>query len=251
MIKDLATILLRTALLAVALLTGQAGAQVLIDPVVVQLGAQQRVATVTVSLTDKAATPLRLQAQVLRWHQDAQGEDLTEPSNDLLVTPVIAEVKPGQKQLFRIALRGPRTGTGELSYRLVLEDIAEPQAAATSAPGMTINFRMRYDLPVLLAPTAAAIDRVSWMPCKATAPAPAQACVRLRNDGNRHVKFTALTLDGDGWQQEARLPKGVSVLAGAERELRVPLQGGHSLPVRGVRLQTAQGTQLQAAAGNE
>jgi fimbrial chaperone protein len=254
--KDLAAPLPRFALaigatlLALLLAAAQAQAQVLIDPVVVQLGAKQRVATVTLTLTDKAAAPMRLQAQVLSWRQDAQGEDLAEPSNDLLVTPAIADVKPGQKQLFRIALRGPRTGTGELAYRLVLEDIAQQPAPTASGQGMKINFRMRYDLPVLLAPTTAAIERVRWLPCAGPAH-DGQACVRLRNEGNRYVKLLGFTLSGDGWQQETPLPKGVSVLSGAERELRVTLQDGHSLPVRGVRLQTAQGTQLQAEAGGE
>jgi fimbrial chaperone protein len=247
-----AAVLLAGALFAMLLLFAvQARAQVLIDPVVVELGARHRVATVTVSLTEKSTAPMRLQAQVLRWRQDAQGEDLTEPSSDLLVTPVIADIKPGQKQLFRIALRGPRTDTGELPYRLILEDVAEPQAPAESGPGMMINLRMRYSLPVLLAPTATATDRVRWQPCPGVQPDNGQACVRLRNEGNRHIKLLAFTLSGDGWQQETRLPKGVNVLAGAERELSVTPESGHNLPVRAVHLQTAQGTLLQAVAGND
>lgn len=93
-----------TALLA----SGTALAQVLISPVVVELGARQRAIAVTVSLSDQARAPMRLQAELLRWTQDVQGQAVTEPGDDLLVTPPIADLRPGGKQVFRIALRGPR-----------------------------------------------------------------------------------------------------------------------------------------------
>jgi fimbrial chaperone protein len=237
------------AVLAALLACGTAGAQVLIDPVVVELAPQQRVAAISVSVSAKAAAPVRLQAQVLHWIQGVNGEDLAEPSNDLLVTPAIAEIRPGQKQLFRIALRGARPAQGELAYRLMLDNIAEPQALAnTGVAGAVVKLHMRYDLPVLLAPVVPVVERMRWLPCPGEAPA-AQACVRLRNDGNRRVKIKTLTLAGDGWSQDLALQEGVNVLAGSEREWRIPLEGGHTLPLRGIRLLTAQSKQLQAEPG--
>ena len=88
--------------------SGPAAAQVLINPVLVELNPNQRVASITVSLSEKATAPMRLQAEVLRWQQDARGESVSQPSNDLLVTPPIADIRPGEKQMFRIALRGVR-----------------------------------------------------------------------------------------------------------------------------------------------
>lgn len=237
---------------ALLLVSGAAAAQVLIDPVVVELGAQQRSASVTVALSDKAPAPMRLQAQVLRWTQDAQGAAVTQPSSDLLVTPPIAELRPGQKQLFRIAQRGARATPGELAYRLVLEDVAPIQARAANPQGMSINFRMRYDLPVMLAPAGPVRNLLRWKPCPAASAAKAgEACVRIVNGGNRRVKVQSLTLAGDGWQQVLALTEGVNVLAGAEREWRVRLQAGDAGPLRGVQVRTAHGESLQAAPGDE
>lgn len=225
-----------------------ASAQVLIDPVVVELGAQQRVAAITVSVSDKAGAPVRMQAQVFRWSQGLGGEDLQEPSNELLVTPVIAEIKPGQKQMFRVALRGQRRSPGELAYRLLLDNISEPQTVQVAAAGASVKLHMQYDLPVLFAPIVPVVEHMRWQPCPGQALA-TEACVRLRNDGNRRIKIKTLTLDGDGWSQDLSLKDGVNVLAGSEREWRVPLTDGHALPLRGVRMLTVQSKQLKADPG--
>lgn len=236
-------------LAALFLASGAAAAQVLVNPVVVELGAQQRTASVTITLSDSASAPVRLQAQVLRWQQDLHGADLTQDSDELLVTPPIAELQPGQKQLFRIALRGPRRAPGELAYRLIFEDIGTPAPAAPTPKGMAINFRMRYDLPVMIAPAGPVLNLLRWKSC--TAATPSDACIRLRNDGNRRVKVLSLTLDGDGWRQALVLKQGENLLAGAEREWRIALQPGHAGPAHGVQVATARGETLQAEPGND
>ncbi|MGZ5201399.1 MAG: fimbrial biogenesis chaperone [Telluria sp.] len=237
------------AILAALLACGTAAAQVLIDPVVVELAPQQRVAAITVTVSDKASAPVRMQAQVFRWTQDRNGENLTEPSNDLLVTPVIAEIRPGQKQLFRVALRGARPTPGELAYRLLLDNISEPQVVQDpGASGAVIKLHMRYDLPVLLAPIVPVVEQLRWKPCPGPVAA-TEACVRLHNEGNRRVKIKTLTLAGDGWTQDLTFKEGINVLAGSEREWRVPLDGGHALPLRDVRVLTVQAKQLQAQPG--
>lgn len=253
---------LGTAGFAAAMLaSGMVPAQALINPVVVELGARQRTAAVTVTLSDQASAPMRLQAALLRWKQDAQGQALTEPSDVLLVTPPIAELQPGSQQVFRVALRGMRPAPEELAFRLILEDIAEPADTAI-APGMVIKFRMRYDLPVLIAPAGPVVNALRWKPCTpvaapaepalpATPPAVRQgeACVRLLNAGNRRVKVQKLTLAGDGWQQALSLKEGENVLVGAEREWRVPLAKEQEGALRSVQVQTARGETLQAEAG--
>lgn len=105
-----------------------ATAQALISPVVVEFGPRQKIATVHVTLSDKAIKPMRLQAQLLQWRQDVHGAAITQPSDELIVTPRIAELKPGQEQVLRVALRGALPADTERAYRLVLEDIAPPSA---------------------------------------------------------------------------------------------------------------------------
>lgn len=240
-----------------------AAAQLVIGPTVVEFGEKQRVAAVSVKLDDNAKLPIRLQAEVLRWTQDIAGEAVTQETDELLVTPPMAELQPGQRQVFRLALRGKRPAPEELAYRLILEDISESMASAEVSPGMVINFKVKHDLPVMVAPVGPVVNLLRWKPCppealatasatpvKASAAPVAQACVRLLNAGNRRVKVQTLTLTGEGWEQTLPLKEGVNVLSGAEREWRVPLQAGQTGALRGVQVNTARGEKLQAEGGD-
>lgn len=226
-------------------------AQVLLQPVVLELSPRQRSVIVSVSLSDKAVTPIRLQAELLLWRQDSQGKAVTEPNDDLLISPSIADLKPGQRQVFRVAVRNPRPLPQEATYRLILEDIAEAPLDEAGKPLAGINIRMRYDIPVLVAPTGKPVESVRWKPCSPTAAASdaAQACVRVRNAGNRRIKVQSLQLAGDGWQQSLAIGEGGTLLAGSEREWRLPsgvAQGGSP---RDVQVLTARGDKLQAEPG--
>lgn len=233
------------ALAAAWLVPAVASAQLLINPVLVEFGAMQRIASVTVALDSAAAEPMLLQAEVLSWTQRLNGSPVSEASDDLLVVPPMAELKPGEQQTFRIALRGARQKPQELAYRLILEDVTASSAGTSGQPGMAINFRMRHDLPVLLAPVDKVVNRFYWKSCASEA---MQACVRVFNAGNRRVSVQTLTLAGDGWQQALLLKTAETVLAGTEREWRVPLAPGQAGAPRGVQVHSLRGEIVQAEA---
>lgn len=229
---------------AAAAVSAAATAQALISPVVVEFVPRQKVATVRLTLSDKVTRPMRLQAQLLRWRQDIHGAALTEPSEDLVVTPRIADLKPGQQQVLRVALRGSLPGDAEMAYRLVLEDVAEP-ARMDMGGGAEVHFRMAYDLPVLVPPRGPVLKALRWKSCpSAGLPPGGGICVRVVNAGNRRVKVQSLTVSGDGWQQSVHLKEGENVLAGDEREWKVPAQGAG--PLRAVQVRTVQGEVLEA-----
>lgn len=230
----------------------EAQAQVLLQPVVLELQPRQRVVVVNVTLSERAPAPVRLQTELLRWNQDPQGRALTSPSDDLLVSPPIADLKPGQRQVFRVAVRNPKPLTEEAAYRLILEDIAPVPLDETGKPRAGLSIRMRYDLPVMVAPSTKATHALRWKPClpEAAAGAPiAQACVRLRNTGNKRVKVQGLELAGEGWQQAMSVGDGGLMLAGAEREWRMPLRAAATAGLREVHVQTAQGESKAEAGG--
>ena len=233
------------ALAAIWLAPAVAGAQLLIHPVLVEFGAAQRIASVTVTLDSTAAEPMLLQADVLSWTQRLDGSAVSEDSGDLLVVPPMAELKPGEQPTFRIALRGARQKPEEVAYRLILEDVAGPPADASGQPGMAISFRMRHDLPVLLAPLGQVVNKLYWKPCPSEA---RPGCVRVVNAGNRRVSVQTLTLLGDGWQQALPLKMAETVLAGTEREWRVPLAPGQAGALRGVQVLSVRGETVQAEA---
>lgn len=226
--------------------TGLAWSQVSIQPTLVELSARQRTVAISVALGASAARPMRLQAELLRWTQDARGEAVTTPSDELIVTPAIADLRPGQRQTFRIAFRGSAPPDTELAYRLILEDVGAVPTVDPSR-GTAITFRMRYDLPVLIDPAGPPRADLRWTPCD---PAPAATspigdCIRLANAGSHRVKLQSLRLLGDEWQHEHVLEKPQTVLAGSEREWRLPRSGAALLPIRTVAAVTATGQAVQ------
>lgn len=233
--KDFRRAIVLAALLILS--AAKAPGQVLIEPVVVELGARQRAASVTITLSPKAAGPLLLQSEVLQWEQALDGASRYQPSSDLVVVPPIVELKPGESQLLRIGQRGPRRAPGELAYRLVLEDVATG-ATGTSAG---VSFRMRYDLPVLLAPSEALRQGLRWQAC---APKLDEVCVRLANEGNRRVTLRKLQLSGADWT--LAVPAPGTVLASTEREWRLPLPAGNRGAVLHITGETNRGEVVRA-----
>lgn len=246
--KYLACFRIGSFALAACCATG-AQAQVLIQPVTPEFAPRQRVLTVTVTLAERAPAPVRLQAQVLRWRQDALGRDLTEAASELVVSPPLAEIKPGHRQVFRIALRQPQPLRQEGTYRLVLEDVA--QAPVTESTGETqagLHIRMKYDLPVMVPPEGRIVQALRWKPCSVAprngpaADAATDACVRIENAGNRRIQLAHLRVAGDGWEHQMTMPEGGAlVLAGAQRELRIPAASGRAGAIRRVEARNARG----------
>ena len=239
--------LVRSAVVAFASYGAAAAmAQALISPVLVEFAPKQKIATVRVTLSDKAIKAMRLQAQLLEWGQDLHGAPVTKPSDALIVTPRIAELQPGQTQVLRLALRAGLPAGRERAYRLVLEDIATPSSVDLGG-GAAVNFRLAYDLPVMVAPRGAIVNALRWRNCVADA-APRLAsgvCVRVANAGNRRVKVQSVTVSGDGWQQVLELKEPDAALAGAEREWIVPAATAAG-PLRDVEVRTATGERLRA-----
>ncbi|MBC5767659.1 fimbrial biogenesis chaperone [Ramlibacter albus] len=233
--------------------------QVLIQPVVVQFAAKQKVVAVSLAMSERAAAPMQLQAQVLRWTQDSEGGAVTQPADDVLVSPAITQLHPGQRQVFRLALRNPQPAGVEKAYRLVLEDVAQVPADASGSPQAGLHIRMRYDLPVLVPPQGPPLQALQWAQCPTLGPqgarvasgpaadAYALACVRLLNAGNRRVRLHAVRVTGEGWQEDLPLKQDApAILAGAQREFRFQLPPSSGGAIRGVQAQTTRGEVLRA-----
>lgn len=216
---------------------------VTISPVVLEIDSPRK--AIAVTLTNNGDRPVTFQTEALVWKQ-VNGIDQNDPTDELLVVPPIVEVPARASQIFRVMLRSRAPAPVERTYRVMLEDITEEQAASSGQTSVT--FKLTHNLPVLIAASGKVVNALRWKPCAPTVRT-AEACVRLLNAGNRRVKVQSLTLTGDGWQQALALKDGVNVLTGSEREWRVPLPAGQTGAMRGVQVLTARGETLQAEAG--
>lgn len=98
----------------------------------------------TVRLTNASGHPLPVQSRLFAWTQD-RGEDVYAPSSELVVSPSITSIPPGQTQVVRILRKGPAT-PGEKRFRLAVDQLPDP---ALARPGQALT-RIRFTLPVFV-----------------------------------------------------------------------------------------------------
>lgn len=192
-------------------LWGSAAHALTISPVLVELSPARRVASITI--TNPGDRPLNFQTQVRAWSQP-DGADAYADTDELFVVPPIAEIAAGGSQIFRVTTR-TRPSAEEHAYRLIFEDVSE--LAATLAGESSINIHVNHDLPVFFAAAGKLQLQSRLGPCAQAPALPATSgCVRLDNEGSRHLRVKSLTLEGAHWRKDINV--GTRVLAGAWRQ---------------------------------
>jgi fimbrial chaperone protein len=185
----------------------------MISPVVVDISRNRPVVSVTV--TNSSDDPMRLQTDTLAWTQ-VDGEDHFEESDDLIVVPPIAEIRPRSTQIFRVTLRHRSFTPDERAYRVVLEDI-EVRAPSPDS----VVFHLAHRLPVFVAGLQPGVPQPTLSRCP---PPNAGTCVRIANDGSHYLQFKSLTVSSTGWTQV--VASGGRILAHGWRQfLIVPPRG--------------------------
>ena len=168
-----------------------------------------------IEVTNDDARKLSFQVRLAAWKQDAAGQDGYAESQDLIFFPPLFTVNAGDKRVIRVGLKGAEAPASELAYRLYIEEIPEPTAAAS---GSEVKVVLRFGVPVFVAPAKASraftLDDVALQPGKVT--------FRIRADGNQGAKFEVLKLvQGDRTLAEAT---GWYVLPGATRAFELPVE---------------------------
>jgi fimbrial chaperone protein len=213
-----------------------------IDPVRIALSEAKPSAVMRVE--NRADAAITVQLQVMSWSQSGNRDELAI-SRELLATPQVFRLRPGQVQVVRIALLRPVDDNRELAYRLLLDEV--PPAPAADFRGLQVALRL--SMPVFVQPRAAAAAALS----AAVIERDGQRQLQLTNRGQAHLQLTDLTLQamqspGSGSLLHAGLPpepsaptlylhdKAVYVLPGQQRELPMPaaaaLPNGASLLLR-------------------
>ena len=107
--------------------TRSSAASLTVSPILVEVSAAASTAAVT--LRNREARPVNAQVRVFRWTQ-RDGEDHLAPTEDVVASPPIVTVQAGEDytvRLLRITASPPQ---GESAYRIVVDELPDPQPAA-------------------------------------------------------------------------------------------------------------------------
>jgi fimbrial chaperone protein len=185
-----------------------------VAPVRIEMAAGQTTTVVTV--TNRGMQPVGVQARAFGWNQSANADHLS-PTKDVLLSPPIAEIAPGETQLIRILVRKP-AGATEATYRLLIDQIPPAQTATS---GFAVQIALRLSLPIFVQPPRRVASDLEWRVVSSDG---TRAELVARNRGGRHVRLSKLTLVGPS-APDLGLPNTTAayVLPGAER--RWPISG--------------------------
>jgi len=179
----------KLALAMLVLGSGQAMASSLqVTPVRIQVETPAAASTITVSNPGDA--PLAAQLRIFKWTR-VNGEDTLEPTKDVVASPPLARLAPGQPYVVRIIRVNKKPVDGEETYRLLVDEIPNPQALA---PSFGPRFAIRHSIPVFFTDPAAN-PKLSW----AAVIKKGKLILEARNEGGRRVRISALKVtNGSG-----------------------------------------------------
>ncbi|UNC51744.1 fimbrial biogenesis chaperone [Enterobacter huaxiensis] len=162
-----------------------------VAPVTLDLDSSQR--ATAVYLTNSGDTPIHAQIRVYDWTQ-ANGKDVLTPTDDVVSSPAMTALAPGQQQLVRIIVLQPGARPQEQSYRLVIDEL--PSHLANAAGRNAVHFLLRYSIPVFIAGAHGTGSRETDLSCEQT---DSPAAIQCYNAGDRHIRLSNLqTLTPEG-----------------------------------------------------
>ncbi len=200
-------------------------ARLRISPIGVHLSASERAGAITIVNTDER--PVNLQLRIYQWSELEDGQEQLDKTDDILVSPPAITVPAGASYTVRVARPAVTPVNGELSYRLLIDELPQPDDPRTVGQG--IKMVLRNSLPVFVT-DAKAMAELKWAVWQDETGVHAQA----RNQGKRHAKIADLTL-----QTATGAPLSFGgglngyVLGGATRTFTIPaVAGARNLALR-------------------
>ena len=216
-------------------LLAPAASSVLIWPIDPVLEADQQASALW--LENRGNETANLQIRVFAWSQNDQG-DQYQNQREVIGSPPVARIEPGQKQLVRLTRTVEVPPGQEKAYRIIIDEIPQPPPAPAEGEGKTaaaIRFQMRYSVPLFAYgaglwskpdatrnrdPKGIGAPALSWRPVEEGG----RRFVEVRNQGPVHARLTDVAVQQAG--QPRPLAEGLLgyVLPGAS--MRWPVAAG-------------------------
>lgn len=175
-------------------------ARMQVYPTKIHVAAEQNSGGLT--LVNTSNKSIYAQVRVFEWKQQ-DGEDQLVSTRSIIASPPMLKLDPEVQQLVRIVRNGEPPSSTESSYRIIVDEVPVETDTAGNTQS-TLQFRLRYSIPVFLAPP----KQIPVQPVLNTQLVESSGTrfVRISNEGNGHALITDLT-----WSQS---DEPISIAAG-------------------------------------
>ncbi|MDI9221266.1 molecular chaperone [Pantoea sp. EA-12] len=134
-----------------------------------------------------------MQVRIFSWLQ-VGGQEQYQTQQQVVASPPMVRLEPGQKQLVRLIKQTPPEAGREMSYRVVLDEIPTPRTPGENQAGLT--FQMRYSVPLFVYGNGVTSDsakpQLSWQQIESGG----RRWLELTNRGNGHARLSNVTVGG-------------------------------------------------------
>jgi fimbrial chaperone protein len=207
-----------------------------VSPIQFNYGASEQ--SQALYLRNTGNEPLQAQVRVMRWTQ-VDGQEVLEKATDLIASPAIVRVVPGQRQVVRLARTRPLATVQEKAYRILVDELPRPAPDGRSG----LEVLMRYSIPAFVAvPRASASSPaeetdLSHVRARLVPGLDGKTALQVSNDGAEHLRISYASLT-DKAGAHTWLAQGLIgyVLPGQQMSwplaIPLPLPAGHVLQAR-------------------
>ncbi|WP_201785692.1 fimbrial biogenesis chaperone [Type-E symbiont of Plautia stali] len=144
-------------------------------------------------LENRGNATTMMQVRIFSWLQ-VGGQEQYQTQQQVVASPPMVRLEPGQKQLVRLIKQGAPQAGREMSYRVVLDEIPTPRTPGENQAGLT--FQMRYSVPLFVYGSGVTSDsakpQLSWQQVDSGG----KRWLELTNRGNGHARLSNVTIGG-------------------------------------------------------
>lgn len=156
----------------------------------------------SINVTNDGKTSINFVVKEMKWVQDKEGNDIYNPSQELIFFPKSFKLEPGTTRVIRLGLKKPESPIIEKAYRLFIEEI--PEGKLEGQTGVAIS--IRFGVPIFIKPAKEVLsiklekllfekDKLNFF---------------ISNNGNISVRFNSIDVIGLNKNQEEIYKKQIS-----------------------------------------
>lgn len=143
----------------------------------------------SLSIKNQGDTEVIIQAELLKWAQ-ARGVDVYTPARDVIISPPMFKIPPGETQIVRVHSLLTDAVNQERTYRVILQELPSPNPLPSKHTIATI---LRMSVPIFILPETVGEAQLAWKVSRTEK----GLLIRAKNTSNSHIQLTSLKLVDD------------------------------------------------------
>ncbi len=210
--------------------TAQATSNILLWPIDPVIKADEDASELWIQ--NQGNQPITMQVRIIRWRQEEGNERYSE-QQDVVASPPIVRIDGNKKQLIRLIKQSVIPSHVEQAYRIVVDEIPQPENA--QAPQIGLRLQMRYSIPLFVYGQGTEVKRenihqaqvsteqLRWQVITQNG----KPAIQVTNSDKIHVRLSDVTVQQGGTQHT--LARGLLgyVLPGSSRCWPLPPDMSH------------------------